>query len=131
MNVMQEMVREFHDTFGAVIRNAPELADFETAELRISLMTEELFGPGELAESVRNGDLVGIADGIADLLYVTLGTAVSYGMDAEKLVAEAHRSNMSKLGLDGNPIYREDGKVLKGPNFFEPDFASVLEKMNA
>ena len=125
MNKMQEMVREFHETFGAAIRDFPGLADPETAELRINLMSEELFGPGELAESIRTGDIIGIADGIADLLYVTLGTAVSYGMDAEALVAEAHRSNMSKLGADGEPIYREDGKVLKGPNFFEPDFAPL------
>lgn len=126
MNVMQEQVLEFHQTFGATIQDRPNLTDLETAELRISLMTEELLGSGELAESIRNLDLVGIADGIADLLYVTLGTAVSYGLDAEALVAEAHRSNMSKLGADGEPIYREDGKVLKGPNFFEPDFASVI-----
>lgn len=126
MNIMQQQVLEFHETFGAVVSDRPALADPETAELRINLMAEELFGPGELAESIRNGDLVGIADGIADLLYVTLGTAVSYGLDAESLVAEAHRSNMSKLGEDGEPIYRSDGKVLKGPNYFEPDFASVI-----
>lgn len=128
MNIMQEQVREFHETFGAAIQYAPGHVDTDTQELRISLMEEELFGVDELAESIRKGDLVKIADGIADLLYVTLGTAVSYGMDAEKLVAEAHRSNMSKLGADGLPIYREDGKVLKGPDFFEPDFAAVLRE---
>lgn len=126
MNIMQEQVLEFHRTFGAVIQDTPGLTDADTAELRISLMQEELLGKRELAESIRNQDLVGIADGIADLLYVTIGTAVSYGLDAEALVAEAHRSNMSKLGADGKPIYRADGKVLKGPDFFEPDFASVI-----
>lgn len=126
MNIMQEQVREFHETFGAVTNDHPTLPDMGTANLRINLMTEELHGKGELAESIRNYDMVGIADGIADLLYVTLGTAVSYGLDAEALVAEAHRSNMSKLGADGKPIYREDGKVLKGPDFFEPDFATVI-----
>lgn len=126
MNIMQEMVREFHETFGAPVRNSPGHTDRETEELRVNLMREELLGKNELVESIYNQDLVGIADGIADLLYVTIGTAVVYGMDVEALVAEAHRSNMSKLGADGKPIYREDGKVLKGPKFFEPDFASVL-----
>lgn len=126
MNIMQEQVLEFHQTFGAAVRDTPGWADNATAELRISLMEEELFGPGELAESIRNADLIGIADGIADLIYVTLGTAISYGLDAEALVAEAHRSNMTKLGRDGKPVYRADGKVIKGPDFAEPDFHSVI-----
>lgn len=128
MNIMQEQVREFHEKFGATIRNTPGLVNDRDAHLRVALMNEELHGDGELVASIRAEDMIGIADGIADLLYVTIGTAVSYGLDVEKLVAEAHRSNMSKLGADGLPIYREDGKVLKGPDFFEPDFAAVLRE---
>lgn len=120
-----EMVREFHETFGAPIREVPN-ADIPPAEarLRFALIDEEL---GEYFEAINAKDIVEIADALGDLLYVVYGAALTYGIDLDAVVDEIHDSNMSKLGEDGKPIYREgDMKVLKGPNFRQPDIARVL-----
>ena len=120
-----QRVKEFMKSFGQEVKNKPEWPNSETMELRIDLIEEEL---GEFKDAIINGDgtLVDVADALSDLLYVVYGAGHSFGIDLDDCFAEVHRSNMSKLGEDGKPIYREDGKVLKGPNFSEPDLTSIL-----
>jgi len=120
-----QRVKEFMESFGQEVKSKPEWPDSETMELRIDLIEEEL---GEFKDAIVDGDgtLVDVADALSDLLYVVYGAGHSFGIDLDDCFAEVHRSNMSKLGEDGEPIYREDGKVLKGPNFSEPDLTSVL-----
>lgn len=96
-------------------------------QLRIKLMKEELLD--ELIPAIERGDLVEIADGIVDLLYVTYGTAVAYGIDADIVFEEAHKANMRKAGDDGLPIVREDGKILKNPNWTPPNIGAVLLRL--
>lgn len=117
-------VREFHHSFGLPVRAVPtgSVGDRQAA-LRQSLIAEEV---GELADAVTAHDLVAIADALADIVYVAYGTAHTYGIDLDRVLDEVHSSNMSKLGADGRPVYREDGKVLKGPGFRPPDIAAVL-----
>jgi predicted HAD superfamily Cof-like phosphohydrolase len=122
------MLREFHSTFRAHLEDepTPDLTD-ETIALRVSLIREEL---DEYRRAAEARDLVGVADALSDLMYVVLGTYVSHGLHlhAEPLFAEVHRSNMSKLDNDGEPIFREDGKVLKSDNFERPDLESILTR---
>ena len=123
-----EMVREFHETYGLVISEEPmtskEITDnVELWQLRTNLHTEEF---RELGEAMLTGNIVDIADAIGDSIVVLCGTAVSYGIPLDEVFAEIHRSNMSKLGEDGKPIVREDGKILKGPNFSPPDLKSII-----
>jgi len=119
-----ELVEDFMLAFGQRVATTPQLVDRAVAELRVSLIEEEL---DELREAVADNDLVGIADALTDILYVTYGAGLAYGIDLDECFLEVHESNMSKLGEDGKPIYREDGKVLKGPNYFEPDLGAVLD----
>jgi len=95
--------------------------------LRFNLMDEE---NREYLEAVNNNDVVEMADALGDMLYILCGTILEHGMQhkIEEVFHEIQRSNMSKLGEDGKPIYREDGKVLKGPNYFKPDIAGILGK---
>ena len=120
-----QRVKEFMKSFGQEVKSKPAWPHWETMDLRIDLIQEEL---GELKDAIVDGDgtLVDVADALSDLLYVVYGAGHSFGIDLDKCFAEVHRSNMSKLGEDGKPIYREDGKVLKGPNFSEPDLTSIL-----
>ena len=118
-----DMVMEFHEVYGVPLAGTPGFPPTEREKLRIRLMEEEL---DELKNAMEQLDLVEIADGIADLLYVTYGTAIEYGIPIDEVFAEVHRSNLSKLGEDGKPVLREDGKVLKGPNFFMPDIRGIL-----
>ena len=120
-----ERVKEFMDSFGQEVKSKPEWPNDETMELRIDLIEEEL---GEFKDAIINGDgtLVDVADALSDLLYVVYGAGHSFGIDLDKCFAEVHRSNMSKLDDDGLPFYREDGKVLKGPDFTEPDLESMI-----
>jgi len=118
-----ERVRVFMETFGQEVKRNPEFPDQETAALRLELIAEEL---GELEEAIANKDLVEVADALTDILYVTYGAGHAFGLDLDECFKEVQRSNMSKLGLDGKPIYRQDGKVLKGPNFKEPDLKKTL-----
>jgi NTP pyrophosphatase (non-canonical NTP hydrolase) len=97
--------------------------DRALARLRVALLEEEV---GEFVAASEQGDLVGIADALADIVYVVYGTALTYGIDLDAVLREVHRSNMSKLGRDGEPLIREDGKVLKSETYFPPDIASVL-----
>ena len=118
-----EKVENFMRAFGQEVKPAPELAEFNTAELRIDLINEEV---EELMTAVDNDDIVEIADALTDILYVVYGTGHAYGIDLDDCFDEVHRSNMSKLGEDGKPLYREDGKVLKGPDYFPPNLEDVL-----
>mgnify|MGYP000504180352 FL=1 len=119
-------VEKFHDTFGIPNEYAPK-ADIsnELIDLRFKLMAEE---NEEYLEAAKNGDLVEVADALGDMMYILCGTILSHGMQhkIEEVFEEIQRSNMSKLGEDGKPIYREDGKVLKGPNYFKPNIAKII-----
>jgi predicted HAD superfamily Cof-like phosphohydrolase len=97
--------------------------DHALARLRIALLQEEV---GEFVATSERGDLNGVADALADIVYVAYGTALTYGIDLDAVLHEVHRSNMSKLGSDGKPLIREDGKVLKSERYFPPDIESVL-----
>lgn len=116
-----EMVREFHQSYGVDAPLSPTHLLRKRQELRFALIDEE-FREYREANSLEN-----IAKELADLLYVVLGTAVEHGIvKFDEIFSEVHRSNMSKLGEDGKPIYREDGKVLKGPNYTPPDLSRFL-----
>lgn len=120
-------VKEFHEAFG-IVNNSTPIAELgtEAALLRYELIREE---NEEYLDACKNGDLVEIADALGDQLYILCGTILRHGLQ-DKIVEvfdEIHRSNMSKLGEDGKPIYREDGKVLKGPHYFKPDIAGILD----
>ena len=120
-----ERVKEFMEAFGQEVKESPELADHKTACLRLKLILEEF---EELEDAQAEGHLVGIADALSDLLYVVYGTAHTFGIPIDKCFEEVHNSNMSKRSVDGNPIFRDDGKVLKGPNFYEPDLKGILNE---
>ena len=118
-----ESVGKFMETFGQEVKKKPEIPDAKTVELRIELISEEL---EELWDACKDKDIVSIADALTDILYVTYGAGHAFGIDLDKCFAEVQRSNMSKLGKNGKPIYREDGKVMKGPNYSEPDLKNTL-----
>ena len=123
-----DSVREFHETYNLARGSHPALPDEPLRQLRIDLLREEM---DEYLQGETNDDIVEIADALADIIYIACGTAVAYGIPLDRVFAEVHRSNMSKLGEDGKPIYREDGKVLKGPNYTPPDVKGVLEQAAA
>lgn len=121
-------VKEFHTAFGLGFSDHPEVAIGENKiMLRYNLMKEE---NEEYLEAAQNQDLVEVADALGDMMYILCGTIIEHGMQhiIEDVFDEIQRSNMSKLDADGKPIYREDGKVMKGPNYFKPDFSKILEK---
>jgi predicted HAD superfamily Cof-like phosphohydrolase len=122
-NTNYEKVREFMQTFGQEVKDDPAYAGDEVSDLRIELISEEL---QELCEAVANNDMPEIADALTDLLYVVYGAGAAYGIDLDATFDEVHDSNMSKLGEDGKPIYREDGKILKGPNYWAPDMEKFV-----
>ncbi len=119
-------VKEFHNAFGLGVKELPtgDLGE-NTNLLRFNLMKEE---NEEYLEAVQNNDIVEIADALGDMLYILCGTILEHGLQhkIEEVFDEIQRSNMSKLGEDGKPIYREDGKVMKGPNYFKPNFEEIL-----
>ena len=115
-------VREFHHAFGLGVRDLPDSRP-DTWRLRIALLREEF---DEYVTAAEAGNLVEVADALADMVYVIYGTACEYGIPLNDVLAEVHRSNMSKLGVDGRPVLRDDGKVLKGPAYSPPDVAAVL-----
>lgn len=125
-----EAVKEFHTAFRIGHSETPR-ADLGGVknELRYNLMKEE---NEEYLEAVRNNDIVEIADALGDMMYILCGTIIEHGLQhkIEEVFDEIQRSNMSKLGEDGTPIYREDGKVMKGPNYFKPDFSKILLEAN-
>ncbi len=127
MQKQLEAVKLFHTTYGLGISENMK-ADLGTQKnnLRFDLMKEE---NEEYLEAVQNNDIVEIADALGDMLYILCGTILEHGLQhkIEAVFDEIQRSNMSKLGADGKPIYREDGKVMKGPNYFKPNFEPILK----
>jgi predicted HAD superfamily Cof-like phosphohydrolase len=122
-----DSVREFHSTFGLEFKQTPSASlDEKTVALRHRLMAEE---NDEYLEAAMNGDLVQVADALGDKLYILCGTILAHGLQQKivEVFEEIHRSNMSKLDADGNPIYREDGKIMKSELYFLPNIAAVLE----
>ena len=119
-----ESVGQFMKTFGQDVKTKPEIPAAEITNLRLELIAEEL---NELYDAMEEKDIVGIADALTDILYVTYGAGHAFGIDLDKCFTEVQRSNMSKLGADGKPIYRDDGKVMKGPDYSEPDLKSILQ----
>lgn len=118
-----EMLKEFHSSFKLAMADKPTLADSDLKKLRQDLMDEEVT---ELREAVEDDDIVEIADALADIVYIAYGTAVAYGIDLDAVIKEVHGTNMAKLGPDGQPIYREDGKVMKPEGWVPPNIAKVL-----
>ena len=118
-----DKVGTFMKTFGQEVKTKPEFPDLDTVALRYELIKEEL---QELFEAMGEKDIVEVADALTDILYVTYGAGHAFGIDLDACFDEVQRSNMSKLGADGRPIYRDDGKVMKGPNYFEPDLTKFV-----
>ena len=119
-----ELAGDFMEAFGQEVRDEPRWPDFSTRELRLELIREEV---EELNVGIEGMDIVEIADALTDILYVVYGAGHAFGIDLDECYKEVHRSNMSKLGADGKPIYREDGKILKGPDYFHPNLKDILD----
>jgi len=113
----------FMKTFGQEVKNHPSLSSEKINNLRISLIEEEL---KEFKEAIFNKDIKEVADALTDILYVTYGAGHAFGINLDDCFSEVQRSNMSKLGNDGKPIYNEHGKVMKGPNYFKPDLKKFI-----
>ena len=111
-------------TFGQKVITKPQFPDEKTMNLRFDLIKEEL---NELQQAMKEKDLKEVADALTDILYVTYGAGCAYGIDLDKCFEEVQKANMSKLGEDGNPIYNEKGKVMKGPNYTEPNLKKFIE----
>lgn len=141
-------VVEFHEAFGHPVVWSPKYAPNVRAKLRVMLLVEEVLefvaasgfklvieysNPAsedpicKLIDSKHPPDIVQVADALGDIRYVTDGASLEWGIPLEKILREVHRSNMSKLGEDGKPVYRDDGKVMKGPNFTPPEIEAILE----
>ena len=117
-------VKTFMETFGQEVKTKPSFSTDKINSLRYDLIKEEL---EELKEAMENKDLLEVADALTDILYVTYGAGHAFGIDLDKCFEEVQNSNMSKLGEDGKPIYNEKGKVMKGPNYLEPDLKQFVE----
>jgi len=113
-----ESVRKFMQTFGQEIKTKASFPNDKITKLRLNLIREEL---SELEESIEKKDIKEVADALTDILYVTYGAGHAFGINLDKCFGEVQNSNMSKLGSDGKPIYNENGKVMKGPDYFKPN----------
>ena len=113
----------FMKTFGQEVKNKPSFSTDKINKLRIDLIKEEL---NELAEAMKNNDLLEVADALTDILYVTYGAGHAFGINLDKCFEEVQNSNMSKLDENGKPIYNESGKVMKGPSYFKPDLSKFV-----
>ena len=118
-----ESVRKFMKTFGQEIREKAGFPNYKIASLRYELIKEEL---GELREALDSKDIKEVADALTDILYVTYGAGHAFGINLDKCFEEVQNSNMSKLDLNGKPIYNDKGKVMKGPNYFKPDLNKFI-----
>ena len=118
-----ESVRKFMETFGQEIKEKAQFPNEKITSLRYDLIKEEL---DELKEAMDNNDIKEVADALTDILYVTYGAGHAFGINLDKCFEEVQNSNMSKLGLDGKPIYNDKGKVMKGPNYFKPDLGKFV-----
>ena len=120
-----EKVGLFMSTFGQEVKKKSELSNDNINSLRLSLIQEEL---DELTKAINEKDVLEVADALTDILYVTYGAGHAFGINLDKCFDEVQKSNMSKLGKDGKPIYNESGKVMKGPNYFKPNLSKFLTK---
>ena len=120
-----ESVKKFMETFGQEIRGKAGFPNDKITFLRYDLIKEEL---DELKEAIDNKDIKEVADALTDILYVAYGAGHAFGINLDKCFSEVQNSNMSKLGLDGKPIYNEKGKVMKGPKYFKPDLSKFLSQ---
>ena len=117
-------VKTFMQTFGQEVKIKAEFPKEKIVKLRYDLIKEEL---NELQNAIKTKNLKEIADALTDILYVTYGAGHAYGIDLDKCFKEVQKSNMSKLGEDGKPIYNEKGKVMKGSKYFEPNLKQFIE----
>ena len=113
----------FMKTFGQEVKSKPSFSTDKINKLRIDLIKEEL---DELKEAMDNNDLLEVADALTDILYVTYGAGHAFGINLDKCFDEVQNSNMSKLSENGEPIYNESGKVMKGPKYFKPDLTKFV-----
>ena len=118
-----QKVKTFMQTFGQEVKSKPSFSSDKINELRYNLIREEL---DELKQAMNNKDILEVADALTDILYVTYGAGHAFGIDLDSCFDEVQNSNMSKLGKDGKPIYNEEGKVMKGPNYFKPDLSKFI-----
>ena len=118
-------VRTFMKTFGQDVKTSASFSSKKITDLRLSLIEEELV---ELKEAIENKNLTEVADALTDILYVTYGAGHAFGINLDECFDEVQKSNMSKLGIDGKPIFNDKGKVMKGPNYFKPNFSKLIGK---
>ena len=118
-----ESVKKFMETFGQEIKEKASFPNDKITSLRYELIKEEL---DEFKEAIEKKDIKEVADALTDILYVTYGAGHAFGIDLDKCFEEVQNSNMSKLGKDGKPIYNENGKVMKGPNYFKPNLSKFV-----
>ena len=118
-----EKVGIFMKTFGQELKNKSELSTEKIYKLRVNLIEEEL---DELKQAIKEKNIKEVADALTDILYVTYGAGHAFGINLDKCFEEVQNSNMSKLDKDGKPIYNEQGKVMKGPNYFKPDLNKFI-----
>ena len=119
-----EKVGTFMKTFGQEVKDSASFSTEKINELRLNLIKEEL---DELIDAMNKRDLVEVADALTDILYVTYGAGHAFGINLDKCFAEVQNSNMSKLDNNGKPIYNDNGKVMKGPNYFKPDLKKYIK----
>ena len=117
-------VKVFMETFGQEVKSKASFPDQKIQNLRYDLIKEEL---EELKDALNQKNLKEVADALTDILYVTYGAGHAFGIDLDKCFAEVQNSNMSKLDENGKPIYNENGKVMKGPNYFKPNLQKFIE----
>ena len=119
-----QSVKKFMVTFGQEVKNKAEFPNEKITKLRYDLIKEEL---EELGQAIKDKDIKEVADALTDILYVTYGAGHAFGIDLDKCFQEVQGSNMSKLDANGKPIYNENGKVMKGPNYFKPDLSKFIK----
>ena len=119
-----ESVKKFMEVFGQEVKTKAEFPSQKIIKLRYNLIKEEL---DEFEQALKDKDIKEVADALTDILYVTYGAGHAFGIDLNKCFDEVQKSNMSKLGEDGKPIYNEKGKVMKGPKYFQPDLSKYIE----
>ena len=119
-----QSVKKFMVTFGQEVKNKAEFPNEKITKLRYDLIKEEL---EELGQAIKDKDIKEVADALTDILYVTYGAGHAFGIDLDKCFEEVQSSNMSKLDANGKPIYNENGKVMKGPNYFKPDLSKIIK----
>ena len=119
-----QKVKSFMETFGQEVKSTPSFSSEKINMLRYNLIKEEL---EEFKQALDNNDLLEVADALTDILYVTYGAGHAFGINLDACFEEVQNSNMSKLGSDGKPIYNDQGKVMKGPNYFKPDLSKFIK----